>query len=215
MARGTILVSAGHGGGDGGTPGAGHTEAALALELRDLVVPRLQRFGHTVERDGAAGTNETLRAAIARARLADVAVELHFNSSAPNATGVECLGTEDTRLLCIQMAQAVAAVLGTPLRNHRGYLHHTQSPRGTLGFCRAGGVILETCFMNQHDLGIYIPRKQRVAEAIATVLHRAATQCLYVAGEPAPPLRPRRAVAPGTTSTRARSRSAPQRHVPR
>lgn len=217
MPRGVILISAGHGGGDPGTPGADHTEAALALELRDLVASRVQRLGHTVVRDGEPGQNLGLRQAIARARSAAVAVELHFNASTPGATGVECLGTEETRALCVHLTRAVAAVLGTPIRGSRGgYLHHTDSARGTLGFCRAGGVILEVCFMNDGDLGRYLPRKLRVAEAIANVVHLASSRCLAVPpGEStlAAPLRPRRGIAPGTASTGARSRSAPQRRA--
>jgi N-acetylmuramoyl-L-alanine amidase len=213
----SILVSAGHGGGDPGAQGYGHSEAALALELRDLVYERLQRAGHTALRDGAGGENESLRRAIVRARGAGVALEIHYNAAIPTATGVEAFGTDETRQLCVRLSAAVASVLGIPVRGGAGgFKHHTTTRHGTLGFCRAGGVLIEVCFMNQRDLDRYLPRKAQVAQALADVLSMEANTGLAAAARSVvAPTRPRRGVAPGTASVRRRSRSAPQRRAGR
>lgn len=208
-----VLVSAGHGGRDRGAVGYGHAEADLALELRDLVFALLARMGHHVDRDGDAGDNLRLTVAIEKARHAFVALELHFNGTLASATGVECFGQAGARPLCQRLAQATAAVLGLPLRGGMGgFKLHTESQHGArgLGFCRAGGVLLEVCWMNQRDLDRYLPRKAQVAAAIAGVLDAHVRSAPAETTAPAP-ARPRRQTRPGTASVHARSLAAPQR----
>jgi hypothetical protein len=193
--------------------GYGHEEATLALELRDLVHERLARSGHEVDRDGATGENLRLAIAIEKARAASLALELHFNGTLATATGTECFGTSDKRAICIELARATATVLGIGVRGgDGGFKLHTESQHGArgLGFCRAGGVLLEVCWMNQHDLDRYLPRKDAVADAVATVLARHVAEARADL-PPAPPARPRRATRPGTRSTLPHSPSAPQR----
>lgn len=216
----TILVSAGHGAGDPGAEGFGHREADLALELRDMVAPLLARRGHTVMRDGEERENLSRFEAIARARRCDLALEIHFNGTDPAATGVECFGEESSRTLCKRLSRAVANVLGLKLRGGRGgYKHHTETRHGLkgLGFCKAGGVLLEVCWMNEHDLTLYLPRKAAIAGVIADVLDAAAAGPLLDDDATAPsptstPARPRKRVAPGSST---RSRGAPQRRPTR
>ena len=48
-----FLIAAGHGAGDPGNMAAGLSEAALMLELRDIVALKLRALGHDVITDGA------------------------------------------------------------------------------------------------------------------------------------------------------------------
>ena len=178
-----IFVSAGHGAGDPGALGPGgpkydFTEADLTLELRDLVIEELARRGERATRDGKAGESLSRDVSIERAASADVAVDLHFNAAADGGggSGVECFGLEEDRALCKRFSKAVAAVLGLKLRGVGGYKHHTETRHGKrgLGFCLAGGVLLEVCFLSKHDLERYLPRKIEVAKAIGDVLVAAA-----------------------------------------
>jgi N-acetylmuramoyl-L-alanine amidase len=55
------LISAGHGGTDPGACANGHTEAAIALEMRELIADRLLQMRHTVLQDGGRGENLPLK----------------------------------------------------------------------------------------------------------------------------------------------------------
>lgn len=219
----TILISAGHADDDVGARGTDHDEADLTLDLRDRVIDALGEVkGHRVIRDGDAGQNQTLRDAIRLARSAVLAVEIHFNPDIPKAKGSECFGTERTRTLCQRLARACDRHLGGGLRGgDGGYKHHTDSARGTLGFCRAGGVVLEVCFINAASLAIYLPKRDALARSIAAVVREevgagsllgaGAKASLSSLGDLDWPARARRMVAPGTRSERERALAAPHR----
>jgi len=171
----TILVSAGHGGGDPGATGPGgpsypFTEADLALEQRELVTELLEKRGFRVLRDGSRGENLARSVSLSLLRGVDLALDLHFNSHDRPATGVECFGLRDKSALCAALAQAVAAAVGLKVRGRAGYRDPSESQHPSLTFCSRGGILLETCFMMKPDLDRYVPRKKAVAEAIARVL---------------------------------------------
>ena len=163
------LISAGHGGTDPGACANGHTEAAIALEMRDLVASRLLQMRHTVFCDGAMGENQPLRQALALVKGTDLAVELHCNAAANlHATGVEVIAPPHLKLVAQRIARAIAAETGQRLRGEAGWIDQTQSHHGRLAFVQAGGLIVEMFFIsNLGDLNTFLQAKERVAMALA------------------------------------------------
>ena len=170
-----ILVSAGHSDQDPGATANGATEAALAVELRDLLAARLRALGTTVEEDGADGRNLPLSAAVKMIAGKVLAVELHFNASSnPAATGVECIGLKQSKRMAQVLASVTASTLGLKLRGDQGWIDQTLSHRGKLAFVEAGGLILEVAFIsNPSDLSAYQSRKLALVNALAETIKRA------------------------------------------
>lgn len=163
------LISAGHSSADPGACANGHTEAAIALEMRDLVAKRLLEMRHAVLMDGDIAENLPLQTAIALIDGTDLAVELHCNAAANHqATGVEVIAPAHLKLVAQRIARAIAAETGQKLRGELGWIDQTQSARGRLGFIEAGGLIVEMVFIsNAGDLRTFLAAKERVAMAIA------------------------------------------------
>lgn len=196
MAR-TILVSAGHSTvppRDPGAVGNGYVEAELAVELRDMVARILKNSGVNVITDGADGKNEPLRKAIALAKTADVAVEIHWNASNGAGHGIECLAKPKYKAISKKLAGAVAAATGLKLRGESGWKADNSGQHKSLGFCNAGGVILEVCFIdNKNDMTTYQRNKSMVAHKLAEVLANSAGTNEVVddnGGNPQPPAKP-------------------------
>lgn len=165
-----LAVTAGHGGGDTGAVRGQCREADLMVDLRDRVAERLRELGHEVLEDGADGQNLPLVSAIALARGADMAVELHTNAvENPAASGVEVVALPQRKADAQRVAQAIAEVLGLRARGAGGWVDQSVSPRGRLGFVGAGGMVVEVFFLsNPLDLARYLERTHDVAEAIVT-----------------------------------------------
>lgn len=163
------LISAGHSSADPGACANGHTEAAIALDMRDLVAKRLLEMRHTVLMDGNVAENLPLQTAIALIEGTDLAVELHCNAAANHqATGVEVIAPVHLKLVAQRIARAIAAETGQRLRGELGWIDQAQSARGRLGFIEAGGLIVEMVFIsNAGDLRTFLAAKERVAMAIA------------------------------------------------
>lgn len=174
MAEKKILVSAGHSTvppRDSGATGNGFTESYLALELRDLVADELRCRGCTVIEDGADGENLPLKKAIALARTVDVALEFHWNAGPPSATGIEVLAKPANKRLSQQIAQAIAGVTNLKARGDNGWKADNSGQHHRLGFCEAGGLIVEVCFISSKvDMERYTHNKDNVVQAIANVL---------------------------------------------
>jgi N-acetylmuramoyl-L-alanine amidase len=166
------LISAGHSATDPGACAHGHTEAAIALEMRELVAMRLNEMRHTVFQDGDLGENLPLRQALALVKGTDLAVELHCNAAAnPQATGVEVISPPHLKPAAQRIARAIAAETGQRLRGQLGWIDQAQSAHGRLAFVQAGGLILEMVFIgNLSDLRTFLQAKERVAMAIAVAI---------------------------------------------
>jgi len=173
---GKILVSAGHSTGEGGAPGAssnGYTEANETLRVRDAVAAILKDKDLTVITDGEEGVSESLRSAIALAREADVAVEFHFNSSSSNrATGIEVLARANNRTLPRNLAKAIEQATRLTLRGgDGGYKPDNSGQHASLGFCRAGGLVVEICFIsNPSDMSAYEANFSTLSTKLADVV---------------------------------------------
>lgn len=172
-----VFISAGH---DSKTPGCvanGHKEADLTLYLRDRIAANLRGMNVRVVTDGREGENLPLRDAIKLARdNQGPSVEIHFNASPDEkAKGVEVLAHVESKPLAQQLAAAISTVLQTPLRGILGYRSTNSGQHTRLGFCDAGGLIVEVCFMtNSAELNNYFSNDEGVAIAIAQVLAKAA-----------------------------------------
>ncbi|MDQ4119912.1 MAG: N-acetylmuramoyl-L-alanine amidase [Acidobacteriota bacterium] len=169
-----ILISAGHSTVPPKDPGAvsgKYVEAQLALRMRDMVADRLRAKGFTVIEDGADGVSEPLRKAIALCPQADTRVEFHFNAGPPTATGVEVLSLPKYKALSQKIAGAVAQATGQKLRGDKGWKNQDSGQHHRLGFCMAGGVIVELAFIsNAADMQRYLQAETAVADRIAEAL---------------------------------------------
>lgn len=165
----TILISAGHNDEDPGAVGNGYKEAVLAVKMRDRVADILRGRGLTVLEDGADGENERLNSAIALAKKADVAVEIHFNAGPAAATGIEALAKPKLSKLSAALCGAISKVTGLKVRGpDGGWKSDDSGQHHRLGFCEAGGIVLEVCFIsNAGDMKAYVDNKLAVATAVA------------------------------------------------
>lgn len=163
------LISAGHGGADPGACANGYTEAAIALDMRELVAKRLIEMRHTVFQDGGQGENLPLKMALPLVKGTDLAVELHCNAAANlQAGGVEVIAPPALKPVAQRIARAIAAETGQKLRGQGGWIDQSQSQHAKLAFVQAGGLIVEMVFItNLADLRAFLAAKERVAQAIA------------------------------------------------
>ena len=169
----TFVLTAGHSETDPGAVSDGYTESRLMTELRDRTADVLRGWGHTVIEDGADGRNMPLQHAISLIPKGRLAVELHVNAAtSPRATGVETIALPKLKSFAQVLSQQVAHQIGTRVRGDRGWIDQSQSHRGRLGYVNAGGVILETFFINNPDeRAAYFAALDRVAAAIAGTMH--------------------------------------------
>lgn len=171
-----FTVTAGHCAYDPGAIAAdGTKEAALMVELRDIVAHKLRQEGHTVRTDGGWRQNLPLVNAMALVPGSDAAIELHTNAfTNPAATGVEVVSLPAQADLARRLARSIAHVLEIPVRGSGGWIDQTKTARGRLGFVRAGGLVVEVFFLsNPTDFARYRDRKWLVATAIANALQAA------------------------------------------
>lgn len=169
-----IIITAGHGNGDPGAIYNGEREAELALWLRDEVANQLRLRGCEVIEDGADAENQGLRDAIAllKENPGVEAYEIHFNASAnPNVRGVEVLAPANARYAAQAVALGIANTLKTNLRGEAGWKPSNGGQHHRLGYCEAGGCVVEVEFItNPEALKNYLARRAVVAQAIAAVL---------------------------------------------
>ena len=163
------LISAGHSATDPGACAHGHTEAAIALDMRERVAQRLLEMRHTVLMDGRSCENLPLKSALKIMAGADLAVELHCNASTNfQANGVEVIAPAHLKPVAQRIARAVAHETGQALRGQAGWVDQAQSQHGRLAFVQAGGLIVEMVFITHLlDLRRFLAVRDRVAMALA------------------------------------------------
>lgn len=169
----TIVITAGHGGNDVGAvnPRTGHHEAKLMVQLRNVLAICLRDLGHEVIADGNGLENKTLKEAIRLIPNGAVAIELHTNASTNRmAAGVEVIGLARHKALCQKLALAINQTMAIPIRRDAGWWEYAKTGR-TLGFCGAGGIILEAFFIsNDAELETFLARLWPVARALAKAI---------------------------------------------
>jgi N-acetylmuramoyl-L-alanine amidase len=169
-----ILVSAGHSTvppRDSGATGNGFIEAVEALKVRDAVAALLRLKNIDVIMDGIDGESEPLRKAIRLARTANVAIEFHFNAGGPGATGIEVLALPAKKALSQKIAKAIGDATGLVLRGDGGWKNQDSGQHKRLGFCMAGGIIVEICFISSaSDMQSYQGNFHLISQGVAEVL---------------------------------------------
>ena len=173
----TILVSAGHTNdprSDRGAAGNGYVEGDEAVKIRDDVARILREEKKlSVIEDGSDGVNDPLKKAVALARAAEIAVEIHFNSAAsPSASGTEVLSKPKHRKLAQSIAKSISANLGIPARGGDvGWKADNSGQHHRLAFCEAGGIIVEICFIsNKSDMDKYKSNYRLMCLGIANAI---------------------------------------------
>ena len=160
-----ILLSAGHGGTDGGSTGAdGGKEKDRTINLANKVASYLKNAGHTV----TVNTEKTSSGAWRFKNRSgyDFALSIHFNAFNGSATGTECW-YKGTQKKAGALSSAVANVLGI---KNRGAKATTALYMMNIGFDN----LIEVCFHdNSGDLNKYNSKIDAVAKAIAEVLNGA------------------------------------------
>lgn len=164
-----IFISAGHGAGDPGAVSGKRTEAAIVLELRDLVAHYLEAAGVAFARDGDKGENKALRDAVKMIKTGDVAVEFHLNAAgSAAATGVETLSAEKHKQFGARLCAAIAKRLKISNRGAKG---ESSGQHSRLAFVQAGGVVVELFFLtNPKNLAAYDDTKWLLAKEVAALL---------------------------------------------
>lgn len=177
-----IFLSAGHHLKDPGAVANGTTEAALTMELRDLIIVALKAKAAKFITDD---DRETLTQYLNRIKPGDGSVlcELHFNASTnPKATGVEVLipsrgGSTAEQAMERKLAESIANMIskhaGLIRRGKLGVITEAESHRGSLAFMREPGinVLVEVGFItNVNDLAAYRRNKEKIAVGLAQLL---------------------------------------------
>jgi N-acetylmuramoyl-L-alanine amidase len=177
----SVLISAGHSEVDPGAVGNGvfsnYKEAVMAEKMRDRIFDYLKNRGVEVYRDGDDGVNEPLNKAIALAKKVDLAIEIHFNAGGLTATGIEALCNINKKSVAQKLCGAVASAIDIKIRGDRGWKDPSSGQHHRLGFCEAGGIILEVCFISSaKDMSRYIARKEDVAKYVANTIFLLASE---------------------------------------
>jgi N-acetylmuramoyl-L-alanine amidase len=169
-----ICICAGH---DSNRPGVAvgtYKEEVMATLLRDRIYNSLVAQGVAVIRDGQDGQNLPLRDAIRLANKADLAIDLHFNASAnATATGIEALCHPAHKKIAQELCESLNRTMGLRLRGEKGWKPADSGHHSKLGFCEAGGIVLEVCFLtNDLDRKAYLTNKMQVAGDLADTIAR-------------------------------------------
>lgn len=192
MAKTKLLLSAGHDSVRVGarSPDGKYKEEVVAMILRNRVGSAIKALGgqyevlmDTVPGGAEAGagagedSNAPLREAIKLAAGTKIAVEFHLNASENTAaTGIEalCHDRGGNKVIAQELCKAIAGATGIKTRGgDSGWKPANSGQHPRLGFCEAGGIILEVCFIsNPLDMELYVANKIAVAMEIADVLHR-------------------------------------------
>ena len=173
----TLFASAGHNpAGIKRDPGAvanGYTEAALAVQFRDLFIDKCKRLGMTIIQDL---DTETLGQYLARIKTGNgsVVIEFHFDATAdPKVSGTTALVEREADRLDNAYAKecvaTTARITGIP---NRGVRSEAESHRGSLGLMREEGIIclLELGFItNLSDIKAHIAVRDLLASELAII----------------------------------------------
>ena len=172
-----IFISAGHTPNglkkDPGASGNGYTEAALAVEQRDLTTAELKLHGAKFITDN---DDERLGDYLKRIETGSgsVVLEFHFDAFNGVASGCTCLVGDDAdrldKAFAKELVDITALILEIP---NRGVKQEKDSDRGKLGLMRETGTValLELCFIdNKSDVEKWQAKKAILAKEYAKLL---------------------------------------------
>ena len=174
----------------------GTKEADLTQELQQLIVDRLdgmriqntvphglpapfdrtfKSFGSTMQDEAQMTLAASIRHVNQTARSTDLLLSLHFNFNHPTATGLEAFVAEGTAPANVDRAARLLdvchAALGLRIREGKfgKVKRDTEAHVGRLGILRdtrPQAILLEVCFLNQHDLAAYREKKTQLVKAL-------------------------------------------------
>lgn len=166
----TIILSAGHSPESPGASALGRREHELTREYAGALRDVLMDMGVPVMLiNQGLPLRERITLMEARKGPNDLAIEIHFNAANGHAHGTEVFyPMGDTT--CLKVSRDIlletSRVLG--LRN-RGAKLQNRSARGTLGWVKGGGILIEVCFMdNPEDMSRVNP--EAWAQAVGAAL---------------------------------------------
>lgn len=175
MSGKVIAITAGHNNKDVGAVNTklNVTEASIATECRNIITFYLKEAGIKYLVDGVGQENKTLSEAIALAKKADLAVEIHCNAASKESVrGVEALSHPKHKTISQKLCAVVANTLNIPLRGDKGWKAENSGQHSRLGFIsQGGGIILELDFIsNNQFVKDWEEKKWLIGKAIAQVL---------------------------------------------
>lgn len=168
-----LLLAAGHSNTDPGAVNvSGLKEAEYVLAFRDLLYNQMNEIVDAKEflllRDGKQGENLSLSDSIKLAKSVDIAIEFHLNAAVnTKATGIEVIAqdTPSKKKKAQDIASKLSELNGLKLRGNKGFIAPQSSARKRLGFCEAGGFIVELGFIsNQGDMIALNQLMQKIKE---------------------------------------------------
>jgi len=144
----------------------------LATALRDQEVKVIVDNDNTVTKETVGTIDDLLR--IGTLGEKDIAIDIHFNASAPNATGCEVLVplkySHTEMVIASHLVSAISEVLEI---HNRGVKTEADSARGRLMFMTPvlNNILIEVCFIsNESDLSKYLANQKELATVIAATL---------------------------------------------
>lgn len=166
----TIILSAGHSPDSPGASALGKREHELTREYARALHDALRDAGVPVMLiNQSLPLRERIQLMKARKTPRDLAMEIHFNAANGKAHGTEVFYPMGD-VTCLKVSRDIllktSGALG--LRN-RGAKLQNRSARGTLGWVKEGGILIEVCFMdNPEDMSKVNPTVW--AEAVVAAL---------------------------------------------
>lgn len=175
-----IFLLAGHSavkGTENYDPGAianGHTEADLAVKLREATRLAILKKGGKVTTDDDRKSLKEVIQTMSHSQEGDIICDIHFNAGVPKATGVEVFypyrGTQEELDLSLIISKKFSDIMGI---KNRGIKDETQSARKRLGIMNPRGinVLIETCFItNKTDLDSFLTNIDKLGDTLADLL---------------------------------------------
>jgi LysM repeat protein len=186
-----IFISSGHSnkkGADRGAVGNGYIEGELAVEFRDLLVKELKYLGVSPIVDS---NDSILSKSIAffknKTSSDSIVLEIHWNASSAQATGVEVLVPSPPSEFEKNKAKEISSLIARVLNvRDRGVKTEADSHHGRLGWMRLTGenLLIEMCFItNKSDMESYQANKNKLAKEMASMLVEEGNTYTVVSGD--------------------------------
>lgn len=171
-----IILSAGHGGADGGASANGFIERDLAIEFRNLLKAELlQTYKIKAVTDpDSYPLAQTLAWLKGKFGIKDILFDIHWNAG--GGTGIEIIVPDQSSVFERNLAQSVVNAISdiTGFKKRSGGVKpESATARKRLGWMRpnAENILIEMCFIdNKLDMAIYSSNKMSIVKAVAKIL---------------------------------------------
>ena len=178
-----LFLTAGHRGGSTGANANGHSEAELAIQLRNDLTKKLHEQGFVVVNDADADSLSSVVNTINKNFTnLYLCLDLHFNSfSNSSANGTEVLIQNSPTNTEIEFAEdvlnAVCSTLGTKNRGVKKEGRSQYKRLAMLSGVKCNSVLVELCFISsQSDMVRYESKYNELVDKLVGVIIRHVTQ---------------------------------------